>query len=157
MLKELSGNTFIGLTTETVPKLTGGKKNAMQGRVTKRTISSVQIFQGTSGYANKVNRRLESEGKDAFTVGPRAWGERIDGTPFVTHKGNDYLEVIFNKVIASEYFLDGLVVAKDSIVGLPASKPEGKQGGLDDKVVIRTYALSSIRELRAFGEEYSGE
>ena len=156
MLQKLSGNTFIGLTTKTTVKLTGGMKNPQQGRVTKITESSVQVFQGTNGYANKVNRRLEAEGKDPFVVGPRPWGERIDGTPFVTNKGNDYLEVIFNKVISSQLFLDGKPVDADAIEGLPA-KREGKQGDLEDKVVIRTYALSSIRELRAFGEEFAPE
>lgn len=156
MLKDLSGNTFIGLTTETMPKLTGGKKNAMQGRVTKRTESQVQIFtnQNGSAYASMVNRRLEGEGKGEFTLSPRAWGERISGTPFVTHKGVDYLEVIFKKVISNQYLLDGKPVDASAIEGLPA-KREGKQGGLDDKVIIRTYKLDSIREMRAFGEEYS--
>ena len=119
MLRELSGNTFVGLTTETNVKLTGGKKNPQQDRVTKRTESSVQIFtnQNGSAYANKVNRRLESEGKGEFTLSPRAWGERVEGTPFVTHKGKDYLEVIFNKVISSQLFLDGKPVDANSAAG----------------------------------------
>jgi len=148
MLAALAGNTFIGLTTETTPKLTGGKKNPQQGLVTKRTVSSVQIFtnQNTNGYQNK---RLKADAD--FELKPRAWGERVPNTPFVTHKGKDYLEVIFNKVISVEYFHNGAPIAKDAIQGLPASKPASDTDG----VIIRTYGLDSIRELRAFGNEFT--
>lgn len=148
MLANLAGNTFIGLTTETTPKLKGGKKNLMQGEITKITVSSVQIFtnQNTNGYNNK---RLKANAD--FKLSPRAWGERVAGTPFVTHKGNDYLEVIFNKVISVEYFHNGAPIAKDAIEGLPASKPASDTDG----VIIRTYGLDSIRELRAFGNEFT--
>lgn len=154
MLRDLSGNTFIGLTTETTPKLTGGMKNPQQGRVTKRTVSSVQIFtnQNVNAYRNKRNKNRKAAGNDKpFELSPRTWGERIVNTPFVTHKGNDYLEVIFNKVISTEYFLDGESIDKDSIQGLPKSRPASDT----DDVVIRTFKLESLRELRAFGEEYS--
>ena len=149
MLAALAGNTFIGLTTETVPKLAGGKGNPMQGEITKRTVSSVQIFtnQNTNGYQNK---RLKADAD--FKLSPRAWGERVPNTPFVTHKGKDYLEVIFNEVIGVEYFHNGQTIAKDAIQGLPASRPAAETDG----VVIRTYGLDSIRELRAFGNEYKG-
>lgn len=147
ILKDLSGNTFIGLTTETTPKLTGGKKNAMQGRVIKRTVSSVQIFtnQTTNAYENK-RKKADAD----FQLSPRAWGERVKGTAFVTHKGKDYIEVIFNKVIETAYYLDGATIAKDEIEGLPASRPASET----DDVVIRTYGLDSIREIRAFGNEF---
>ena len=158
MLHKLQGNTFVGLTTETNIKLTGGKKNPMQGEVTKRTVSSVQIFtnQNGSAYAAKVQRGLDNEGEGStFKLSPRTWGERVEGTPFVTHKGTDYLEVIFNKVIGTpEYFRNGTPIAKDAIEGLPKAKPESKQGGLEDKVIIRTYKFESIKEIRAFGEEF---
>jgi hypothetical protein len=50
MLKEkiatIKGSTFASLTTLTDVKLRGGKKNPMQGRVTKRVSgSNVMIFQ----------------------------------------------------------------------------------------------------------------
>jgi len=148
MLANLAGNTIIRVTTETTPKLKGGKKNLMQGEITKITVSSVQIFtnQNTNGYNNK---RLKANAD--FKLSPRAWGERVAGTPFVTHKGKDYLEVIFNKVIETEYFRNGKSIAKDAIEGLPKSKPASDTDG----VIIRTYALESIRSLRAFGNEYT--
>lgn len=155
-LQDLSGSTFIGLTTETNVVLLGGQKNPQQGRIIKRTVSQVQIFTNKNGsaYANMVNRRLASEGKDNFTLSPRTWGERVEGTAFVTHKGKDYLEVIFKNVISSDYYQDGKPIDKAAIVGLKPSR-EGEQGGLDDKVIIRTYSLDSVKEIRAFGSEFS--
>ncbi len=148
MLHKLAGNTFIGLTAVTTPKLKGGKKNDQQGRVTKRTVSVVQVFtnQNTNGYENK---RLKADAD--FTLSPRAWGERVAGTPFVTHKGKDYIEVIFVNTDSVEYFLDDSPIAKDAVVGLPDSRPASDTDG----VIIRTYALDSLRELRAFGNEYA--
>ncbi len=153
MLSKLSGNTFIGLTTETTPKLTGGVKNPQQGRITKRSVSSVQIFtnQNVNAYRNKRNKNREAAGNDTpFELSPRAWGERVPNTPFVTHKGKDYLEVIFNRVTETEYLLDGKSIDKDSIQGLPKSRPASET----DDVIIRTFKLESIKEMRAFGEEY---
>jgi len=145
-LEDLKGSTFIGLTTVTTPKLTGGKKNELQGMVTKRTIAQVQVFtnQNTNGYENK-RKKVDAD----FKLSPRTWGERVKGTAFVEHKGKDYLEVIFIKVISTEYFINGYPVAKDSIDTLPKSRPSSET----DDVIIRTYGLDSIKEIRAFGNE----
>ena len=159
-LNALSGATFVGIDTVTTVKLTGGKKNPMQGRVTKKTMGSkVMCFSNTNGsaYNTMVKRRLAAEGKnpDSFELSPRAWGERVTGTSFVTHKGAHYLEVIFLAAGTVEYQLDGVAIAKSNIEGMPASKPDTGQGGLDDKVVIRTFALDSVIELRAFGATHN--
>ena len=152
----LEGGTFVGMDTVTDVKLTGGKKNAQQGRVTKRmTGAQVMCFTNskTNAYDAMVRRRLEAEGKDpdSFELGPRAWGQRIVGTPFVEHNGKHYLEVIFLKSGAVQYLLDGQPVDETAIEGLPDRK-EGEQAGLENKVVIRTFALDSIVELRAAGQ-----
>lgn len=159
LLNNLAGGTFVGLDTETQVKLKGGKKNPQQGRITKRMLgATVMCFTNTNSnaYENMVKRRLAAEGKDpeSFELGARAWGQRIAGTPFVEHNGKHYLEVIFLRSGAVEYFMDGAPISKDGIEGLdePAVNPEG-QGGLDNKVVIRTFALDSITALRTGGEE----
>ena len=154
----LEGGTFVGMDTVTDVKLTGGKKNAQQGRVTKRmTGAQVMCFTNskTNAYDAMVRRRLEAEGKDpdSFELGPRAWGQRIVGTPFVEHNGKHYLEVIFLKSGAVQYLLDGQPVDETAIEGLPDRK-EGEQAGLENKVVIRTFALDSIVELRAAGQTW---
>lgn len=156
--KSLAGGTFVGMDTLTSVTLTGGKKNPQQGRVTKRmTGATVMCFSNTNGsaYDAMVKRRLEAEGKDpaTFELSPRAWGNRIVGTPFVEHKGAHYLEVIFLRAGAVQYLLDGKEVDVSEIEGLP-EKREGEQAGLENKVVIRTFALDSIVALRADGKEW---
>jgi hypothetical protein len=64
VLAAMRGVTFIGLDIETVVKLKGGKKNPMQGRVTKRvTGSTVLVAQNktTNTYQNMVHNRLTNQ------------------------------------------------------------------------------------------------
>jgi hypothetical protein len=157
-LATLSGGTFVGLDTVTVPVLKGGKKNPMQGRVTKvMRGATVMCFsnQNGSAYNAMVQRRLAAEGKDpeSFELSPRAWGERVPGTSFVEHKGQHYLEAIFLRAGQVEYLLDGAPIARAAIEGL-GEGTAGKQGGLENKVVIRTFALENITALRANGQEW---
>lgn len=157
-LGDLEAGTFVGIDMLTDVKLKGGKKNPMQGRVTKLvTGATVMCFANgkSNAYNNMVKRRLIEEGKDAadFELGPRAWGERIKGTPFITHKGNVYLEVIFMNSGKTQYFLDGKPIAPADIEGLEKPR-EGTQGGLENKVIIRTPQLSSIMAMRVNGQEY---
>lgn len=155
----INGASFIGIDTLTTVKLTGGKKNEMQGRVQKSTVgSSVMVFQNknSNGYSNMVKRRLEAEGKNSetFEVKPRTWGVRISGTPLVEHKGAYYLEVIFLKAGENAYLLDGKPIKKDLIVGLPEKKTEGTQSGLENKVIIRSYKIDSISRISINKEVY---
>lgn len=146
--EHVNGATFISIDTKTDVTLLGGKKNPMQGRVQKSTTgSNVMVFQNktTNAYENMVNRRLEKEGKPVvFEVGPRKWGTRIPNTPFVVHGDELYLEVIFLRAGEVQYLLDGQPVDKDTIEGLPNKPEEAEQGGLDNKVIIRTFKVSSI-------------
>lgn len=176
IFSKVNGASFVGLDTESTVKLKGGKKNEQQGRVTKRTLGSqVMVFtnQESNGYENMVQRRLIEEGKDptSFKVGERAWGKRVPNLPIVEHEKDgvvkEYLEVIFLKGGNSEYFLDGNPIKKEDIVGLdePEDKPtpvpdkdaeptnEG-QAGLENKVIVRTYAAESIINVRIDGVEY---
>jgi hypothetical protein len=145
----VNGASFITIDTRTVVPLRGGKKNIFQGRVSKLTIgSNVMVFQNktTNGYENMVRRRLIQEGKDpdSFVLSPRVWGERIPNTPFVTHNGKLYLEVIFLKCGHVTYLLDGEECDINQIDGFVADKQEAEQGGLDNKVIIRTFSVDSI-------------
>jgi hypothetical protein len=169
-LQNFKGSQIIGLDTVTEVKLLGGMKNPMKGKITKMTEGSkVMIFTSSKGFKNMVNRRLkvqaagelttielfETIAKGEFQPGPRQWGKRIDGTPFVEHKGKTYLECIFLKPGKSTYYLDGQVIEKKDIIGLPEKK-EGDQGGLKNKVIIRTFALDSIMRVRKSGQEIVG-
>jgi len=159
VLDKVNGATFAGLDTVTQVKLKGGKKNPLQGRVTKKTQgSTVMLFtnKNSNGYANMVKRRLEKEGKDAgsFELKPRTWGQRIDNTPFVEHKEKKYLECVFIKGGKSVYMVDDTEVDANEIEGLDNPKvADVSQGGLDNKVIIRTYAIESIEKMRVMGEK----
>jgi len=159
LTEHVNGTTFIGIDTETDVKLKGGKKNPMQGRVTKRTVgSNVMVFQNKSksGYGAMVKRRLEKEGKDpdSFELQPRKWGTRLEGVPFVEHKGQYYVEVIFLNAGKTVYLLDGMPIDKSEIEGLPDAPQEAEQGGLDDKVIIRTYKADSIKSITINKKQY---
>ena len=154
----LNGSTFISIDTCTPVTLKGGKGNLLQGRVTKVvTGSNVMLFQNKSenGYNNMVRRRLEAEGKspDSFQLSPRQWGEREVNSPFVTHKGKEYLEVIFLSAGDVQYYVDGRP-HNGPIEGLELNKPEGHQGGLEDKVIIRTYTVEHIQAITINHERY---
>jgi hypothetical protein len=154
--KGISGATFIGLDTITIPTLKGGKSNAMQGKIQKVSIgNSVMIFQNkkSNAYENMVRRRLEAEGKDeaTFELKPRAWGERMPNCPIVVHTNkqgetNFYLEVIFVKAGCSYFLFEGKPIDKKNIIGLE-DKEEGEQGGLENKVVIRSFKIDSIARI----------
>lgn len=148
-IENVNGGSIISIDVETIPKLTGGKSNPDQGRITKvSTGNNVMVFQNrnSNAYENMVNRRLAAEGKDVnFTVGPRQWGTRIANTPFVEHKGEVYLEVIYLKAGDVKYKRDGVFVDKSEVIGLAEDAESGHQGGLDNKVIIRTFKFASIK------------
>lgn len=147
ILKNVNGASFISIDTITPVTLKGGKQNPFQGRVTKSVKgSNVMVFQNklTNAYENMVNRRLSKEGKaTTFEVGVRAWGTRIANTPFVEHKGRLYLEVIFLSAGEREMLVDGRPY-HGTIEGFAATEETANQGGLNDKVVIRTYDTANI-------------
>lgn len=150
ILKNVSGASFIAIDTITPVTLRGGKKNPLQGRVTKSVKgSNVMVFQNktTNAYENMVNRRLHQEGKFAdFEVGPRAWGSRIPNTPFVEHDGQLYLEVIFLKAGERKMLVDG-VEHNGAIEGLVETGDKAEQGGLENKVIIRTFNVANIKSI----------
>lgn len=161
LLKSVNGASFISINTNTEPSLSGGKKNTMKGRVRKITTgSNVMVFQNKrlNGYEQMVNRRLVEEGKDpaSFELQPRKWGMRIDNEPIVEHKGQYYLEVIFLKSGKTTFQLDGIEIPRSDVEGLKDAV-EAEQGGLDNKVVIRSYKLDSITQMTIDNETYNGE
>lgn len=64
ILENVNGASFVGLDTEVVVPLKGGKANPMKDRVTKVTYGSrVMVFQNrnANGYENMVHRRLAEQ------------------------------------------------------------------------------------------------
>jgi hypothetical protein len=163
LLGSVNGASFITIDTCTEPAMTktlGGRgkdaiPNPHYGRVKKvMTDANVMVFQNkkTNGYEAMIQRRLTAEGKDpsSFELGPRKWGTRLPDLPIVEHNGNYYLEVIFLKPGKSQYYLDDQPVNPEQIQGLrPVSDSE--QGGLDNKVTIRTFGFDSITQIKIDG------
>ena len=160
---DVRGTAFIGIDTLSNVALKGGKKNPLQGRVQKKVEgSNVMIaFGDGSVYENLVKRRMIAEGKDpeTFVLKSRAWGKRIDGTPFIEHKDKHYLECIFKHAGNVTYLVDGVETPAEEIecLDLRSDEPEEKetdegQGGIENKIIIRTYSLDSIQHIRFKGE-----
>lgn len=157
-IENVNGSSILSIDTITAVKLRGGVKNVDQGRVTKKTVgSNVMVFQNktTNAYANMINKRLVAEGKvPEFKISPRTWGFRIQNTPFVQHNNEMYLEVIFLRCGKVQYQKDGVLCNKEDIQGLPTEKEEGEQGGLENKVIIRSFKLSSITGVTINGKRF---
>ena len=157
LLATVSGNTIVSISTQTVPVLKGGKNNPLQGKVVKITEgASAMVFtnEKSNGYENMVRRRLEQEGKDSdFVVGERKWGVRVPGTPMIVHNNKQYVELIYLNSGKTRYEVNGQVVSASDIDGL--DKVESYQGGLDNKVFIRTVASDNIKQLKINGQVYT--
>jgi len=140
------GDTVL-MTTISDVKLTGGKKNPLQNKVKKRVTDSRVMLNCGNLYQSLVTESLINEGKEpeAFTPHVRPWGKRVDNTPIIEHNGQYYLETIFVSNGNVEYLVDDTVTNKEEIEGLPESKvSDDSQGGLANKVIVRTHKLDSI-------------
>lgn len=144
--EQIENGVHVRLSMTTIPKLKGGKGNPHQGRIQKVTEGAIaQLFTSGKGYFDKVNEGLVAEGKAPdFEPKPRAWGVRVEGTPLIEHKEKFYLDVIFENPGETKYLLDGEEIAMEDIEGLDMDKKEGDQGGLENKVYVRTIGLESI-------------
>lgn len=139
-------------------------------KVTKGSVVMVFAQDDPTAYSNQVKSRMEKEGIDpaSWEGGPLPYGEWMDNSPFIKYtkikKGEDdglisqettyYVRVHFIKAGTSEYFLDGVSIAKSAIVDTSAPKKEGKQGGQNDKVIPRNYKLDSLTAIRIDGAEF---
>lgn len=167
LLRTVNGASFIGLTTVTTLPLNKkpygrtGPDNPHFGEIYKVTEgSSVMVFQNknVNGYEAMVKRRLEKEGKNpaSFQLGERKWGTRLEGLPIVEHNGEYYLEVIFLKPGRSHYLYNVTPIAFEDIIGKKATTvDDDSQGGLNDKVVIRTYSFKSIQSITINKDTYN--
>lgn len=159
LLSQVNGAAIISIDTLTVERLRGGRSNPFYGKVKKRvTGSNVMVFQNktTNAYENMVQRRLIDEGKDPtlFELSPRPWGVRLQDTPFVKHGSEYYLEVIFLRSGKVKYYVSGRLFQKDDILDLEARGEEPEQGGLVNKVIVRSYKCESVIAITINGKRY---
>lgn len=149
----IKGAKMVSIVTETVPTLKAPKSNPLNGRLVKRSyVNCVVNF----NYTNSVNNQRGREGNlEGFEALPRTWGVRIAGTPLVEHKGKVYLETKVEKVYNTEYVLDGSVVPPEEVYEfLAPRKPEGVRQEVEKPVILRDYALKSIRVVNMDSEQF---
>lgn len=155
-LFDINEDSTVFIDMSTPVKLKGGKKNPLQGKVTKHTTNmEVKIpYHNASSYVKTVRSRLVEEGKDvtAFELGKRAWGTRVDDTPIIKHNDAFYLEV-FPVDHGSVYYMNddtGELMNPDDIEGLEtkAEPKEDSQGGLENKLIVRSINVENINYIR---------
>lgn len=163
-IKNVKGTTFARLVTVTVPTLTGGKKNPMQGRVKKHVRQNVQIG---ANYQNGVNRQLDREGKEGageFKAQPLSWGSWLVPNKIKEHtnKAGEYKLYLRytcqpNQKPAVIYTLDGKVIHKSKVIGLKAPLPAATQveAGVEREVVPRDVCFENIRSAKIQGTDYN--
>ena len=72
------------------------------------------IFGSGLNYLSVINRRRKKIGLDSiYSPQKRPWGIRVNGTPFIEHKGNRYLNCLVIRQLSAKYFKDGLEVSKE--------------------------------------------
>jgi hypothetical protein len=148
IVKQIRGATFATLDAVTKPS-PGIRKVATGVRVV--------LFntRGESGYGAMVKRRLAEAGRnpDNFVVGDLPWGERIDGTCLIQHRGVSYLQSIVLDAGRTEYFIGNVPVSPEGL-GLREGSQRTNQGlSPASEVLVATYRLDSITRIALMGEE----
>jgi hypothetical protein len=153
LLSQLRTSTMATFVTLTEPSMNKGG-NPYYGRLKKKTTQNVTI---NFNYGNAVNNQLAREGKEKeFVPHARKWGERIDGTPLIQHKGECYVEAKMNgKPQSVVYFCDGSEIAKEEIaLYLKSSNSNAEHQGVEKEIIIRDTKLSNVQEVKMGGEHY---
>ena len=126
------------LTTVTTPEMrkTG---NPYLGRVQRYAQRLCTI--GAS-YEDRVNDTREAQGMPRdFVAGPLPWGQRVEGTPLITHKGRVYVQVIVEKLLTIEDSIDGTLDLDGAL------KPFLPERDKNEVCPVRTIPLDTIRDL----------
>lgn len=150
VLATVKGATFATLITETDARLK--KTGNPYGQV--RKVSRVNVCLGFQ-YEAAVNRQRTREGAEAdFEAAPRQWGERKPGTMLVEHKGKLYLETKVERSLGCVYLdASGKELTAEQVAPFLPAKGASRQE-VEKEILVRDYALESIRSLSFGGEQY---
>jgi hypothetical protein len=160
-LVDRKGAEFATICTMTEPKCL--KKNRNTGLPNEfGTVTKVSRINGIIGfrYEQSVNNQRDREGLEAdFEASERRWGEHVlrsDGgqSALISHKGKMYLEMKVENTLETVY-LDGNGVTRThkELSGiLPKRQTNSGRQEIEKPVILRDFALSSIREIRIGGE-----
>lgn len=154
------GAPFVTLLTNTEPSNMRKTNNPYWDRERKVwTIRKITRINGQINwsYANAVNNQRNREQTplnelgevERFIPAPRQWGERINGTPFVYHNNNFYLELKAQNVYSVEYVHeDGHVVDVEELRQWIPTHEEGKRQQVEHPVILRDYKVTNIVEIK---------
>lgn len=151
LLLDQKGTTFVSIETETNPRLKGGKSCPYFGVIKRSKVNGAIGF----NYENSVNLQRAREGQvEKFFSENRTWGQRIKGTAVVEYKGKFYLELKVEKVYPPDFFLQGKRIENKSISSFLPEKKSSRQD-VENEIVLRDYAFSSIKRIKIKNQEFS--
>lgn len=139
--------------------------NPFYGQTTK--IAEIQCFMGSWNYENAVNARRKKEYQQAlmadenapapepFVARPRKWGERVTGTPWVRHAGNNRhsVELSVTRCLSVTYLdNEGNVIPEDFFRPFKKVTPEGARQELENPVILRDLKPENIISVKYAGD-----
>ena len=147
-------NTFVGLKTRTIPKMRK-TDNPYFDQITKESEINGQIG---FDYETNVNNQLGRENKEMdFKAQAHKWAIPTDSKNILSNKAGTkfYLRVKVQTTKSPTYLHNGEVIDKELLKDflVKSSKPH-TQENLEKEVIVRTYAMESITEVRMMGETY---
>lgn len=149
--------TFIAVTPVKMNKKNKEKEpNPYHNLVFKRQKANVFI---NFDYTKSVNRARDKEGNDEeFVAKKRAWGEKVDGTPIITHNGKYYLETRFLGYEPQiEYLKENVAIDKslfESFLPPERSTASKEHQGLEEEIIIRDIDIKNIHQITFGGDTY---
>lgn len=151
VLATVKGATFATLITETDARLK--KTGNPFGPV--RKVSRVNVCLGFQ-YESAVNRQRTREGTVAdFEAAPRQWGTRLPGSMLVEHKGKLYLETKVERSLGCVYLdASGKELTAEQVAPFLPARSESTRQETEKEILVRDYALESLRSVSFGGEQY---
>ena len=157
MMLRNKGASAVTIVARTEPKMRKTGNPFAAGEVFK--VSRVNGMIGWD-YANSVNNQRGREGVVAadFVAHKRTWGEKIDGTPLVAHKGSLYLELKVEKSLDHRFEdANGDELDDTTVDMVKTFLPVRKQAATQQTVkpiILRDYNLSTILSITYKGVCY---
>jgi hypothetical protein len=89
-----------------------------------------------------------------FVAEPRKWGQRVEGTPIVTHNGKFYVEAKIERSEIMGYIMPDLsMVDEHEVLNWLPNRHSGRQH-VEKAVSGRDFKIENVRSIRMKGTEY---
>lgn len=144
--------TPASITAVTSPAMNKGG-NPFYGRIQKVETRHVMF---NFNYTNSVNNQRGKEGIEVpFQAHKRVWGEKIEGTPLVQHKGKFYVEAKpSGKAQVTTWLCDGSPIELSEIQKYLVVPKKSNLQGTEKEIRVRDYSIDSIAEVKIQGRFY---